>query len=138
MSRAMHQIRLTTGLYVSGAIGVVILACNSAAALPPLPSMACPVISAKDAPQLDGSLDEAVWAEGDVQTRYHRWYGRLERPQGFRLLTDGEWLYIGFIALVCFDASLAFAAPPFPSTGVHKTIRARVFLFDIAPFPPKP
>ena len=98
MSRTVHQIRSTTRLCMSVAVGVVILACNSAAALPPLPSMACPVISATDAPRIDGTLDEAVWAQGDLQTKFHRYYGGLDRPQGFRLLTDGKWLYVGFIA----------------------------------------
>jgi hypothetical protein len=71
---------------------------SAAAALPPLPSMACPVISPDDAPKLDGEVDEAVWRKAEVQTTFHRYYGGLERPQQMRLLTDGQWLYISLTA----------------------------------------
>ena len=40
-----------------------------AAALPPLPSMACPVISPDDAPKLDGEVNEAVWRKASAQHR---------------------------------------------------------------------
>ena len=66
--------------------------------LPPLPAMACPLIAAAEAPKLDGNLDEPVWANGDMQKEFHRYYFGLDRPQEFRLLTDGKWLYIGFTA----------------------------------------
>ena len=75
-----------------------------AAALPPLPSVACPVISPDDAPRLDGEVNEAVWRKAEVQTTFHRYYGRLERPQEMRLLTDGQWLYI---ALTAFETGIA-------------------------------
>ncbi len=64
--------------------------------LPPLPSMACPLIAAADAPRLDGSLDEPAWSKADAQTVFHRYYHGLDRPQEMRLLSDGQWLYIGF------------------------------------------
>ena len=46
-----------------------ILAVSSlpAAALPPIPSMACPLIATAEAPQLDGTLDEAIWSQAEVQ-----------------------------------------------------------------------
>ena len=66
--------------------------------LPPLPAMACPLMAPEQAPQLDGVLDEPVWSKADLQTRFYRYYFGLERPQDFGLLTDGEWLYIGFTA----------------------------------------
>lgn len=65
---------------------------------PPVPTMACPLISADQAPTLDGRLDEPVWSRADLQRRFHRHYGGLGRPQEFRMLTDGEWLYVGFTA----------------------------------------
>ena len=68
------------------------------AALPPLPSMACPLIATTEAPQLDGTLDEPVWSRADVQTHFYRYYGGLDRPLEFRLLSDGEWLYVGVTA----------------------------------------
>ncbi len=73
---------------------------NPAAALklPPLPSMACPLIATGEAPKIDGALDEAAWAKADLQNQWHRHYGGLDRPQEFRLLTDGEWLYVGVTA----------------------------------------
>jgi hypothetical protein len=66
--------------------------------LPPLPSAACPLVEPADVPRIDGTLDEAVWSNADVQTTFHRYYFRLNRPQELRLLTDGQWLYIGFTA----------------------------------------
>ena len=74
-------------------VAVSILTFTSvAAALPPIPSMACPMISPDDAPKLDGEVNEAVWRKAEAQTTFHRYYGRLERPQEMRLLTDGQWL----------------------------------------------
>ena len=69
-----------------------------AMSLPPLPSMACPVIASDAVPNIDGVLDEAVWSTADVQTVFHRHYGGLKRPQSFGLLTDGKWLYISCTA----------------------------------------
>ncbi len=66
--------------------------------LPPIPAMACPLIEAAQAPKIDGALDEAVWSQADVQSQFYRHHGGLTRPQEFRLLTDGEWLYVGMIA----------------------------------------
>ena len=96
MSRGIRRNGPALGCGVAKLAAVALLGCCSQAlALPPLPLMACPVISAKDAPRIDGTLDEAAWAEGDVQTTFHRYYGQLDRPQDFRLLTDGQWLYVG-------------------------------------------
>ena len=82
-----------------------ILSCASvAAALPPIPSMACPVISPDDAPKPDGEANETAWRKAEVQTEFHRYYGGLDRPQEMRLLTDGQWLYI---ALTAFETGIA-------------------------------
>ena len=89
---------MTASFVRAAVVLLVMVCCSRAPALPPLPSMACPLVSANDAPRIDGTLDEAVWAQGDLQTKFHRWYGRLDRPQDFRLLTDGQWLYVGFRA----------------------------------------
>ena len=80
-------------------VAMLLTWCSHALALPPLPAMACPLIEAAEAPKLDGNLDEAVWSEGDLQTRFYRYYFGLDRPLEFRLLTDGKWLYVGLTAL---------------------------------------
>ncbi len=87
-------------------LSIAIIACCSslAAALPPMPSMACPVIAAGDAPNLDGVIDELAWQKAEVQTVFHRYYGQLERPQEMRLITDGKWLYV---ALTAFETGIA-------------------------------
>jgi len=89
--------RLTIQICIAS---LCVLAVSSlpAGALPPLPAMACPLITTAEAPQLDGALDEPVWSQADVQTQFHRWFGGLDRPQDFRLLSDGEWLYLGVTA----------------------------------------
>jgi hypothetical protein len=99
MGTLAGKIRPPAGLCFVVAFGAVMLARNSvAAALPPLPAMACPVISAEDAPRIDGALDEPAWSHADVQTQFHRRHGGLNRPQEFRLLSDGQWLYVGVTA----------------------------------------
>ncbi len=82
----------TTAALLTGLLGTPV------AALPPIPAVACPVVSHDDAPKLDGVMDEPAWQKAEVQTRFYRYYGRLERPQEMRLITDGQWLYVGFTA----------------------------------------
>ena len=99
MNRLTGTTKATTPVTCAGVIGVMILACSSASSaarpqLPPLPSMACPVISANDAPRIDGTLDEPIWEEGDVQTRFYRHYGGNDGKLEFRMICDGKWLYI--------------------------------------------
>jgi hypothetical protein len=89
---------------LAGGVGLALLASGAGARaaagepLPPLPAMACPLIAAGQAPRIDGVLDEPIWAQGDVQQEFQRYYPSLDRPQDFRLLTDGEWLYVGVTA----------------------------------------
>ncbi len=95
--------RRSAEIVLIGVLALVFVSTNHAedpvrGPLPPLPSMACPLIESDEAPTLDGNLDEAIWSDGDLQTRFYRYYFGLERPQEFRLLTDGQWLYIGFTA----------------------------------------
>lgn len=66
--------------------------------LPPIPSMACPVIQTSQAPNIDGNLDEPAWSKADTQKQWHRHYAGLDRPQELRLLTDGKYLYVGITA----------------------------------------
>ena len=70
----------------------------SADELPPVPSIGCPIIAAKDAPKIDGTMDEPTWAKAEVQTKYQKVYAGGDKKLDFRIMTDGEWLYLGVTA----------------------------------------
>ena len=64
--------------------------------LPPVPSIGCPLIAAGDAPKIDGSLDEPIWARAEVQDGYQKVHGGgATSRMAFRILSDGDWLYVG-------------------------------------------
>ena len=98
MSRLPDMNRLTPGLCLASSIGVMLFVCSSAAALPPVPSMACPVIPTEQAPRIDGAIDEAAWKKADVQTTFYRNFGRKDGRLEMRLLSDGQWLYVSTVA----------------------------------------
>ena len=74
--------------------------------LPPIPSTACPMIAPADAPTIDGSADEAVWAKSPANTSFGRGDGAAGHRLEFRLLCDGEWLYL---AITGYEKQIAEA-----------------------------
>ena len=80
------------------AIAWLLLHAPIATALPPIPSMACPIVAPDQAPRVDGLLDDAAWAKADVQTKFHRHFGGLDRPLAFHMVADSEWLYVATTA----------------------------------------
>ncbi len=62
--------------------------------LPPVPSIGCPIIAAKDAPKIDGAMDEPVWAKAEAQSNYQKVYVGGDKKLDFRIMTDGDWLYL--------------------------------------------
>ena len=79
--------------------------------LPPIPSTGCPMIAPADAPTIDGSADEAVWAKSPVNAQFHRPYGHRDSPLEFRMLCDRQWLYL---AITGYEKQIP---PP-----VHETV----------------
>ncbi len=79
---------------------VLFAACSCLAdELPPVPSIGCPIIAVKDAPKIDGAMDEAVWGKAEAQTKYQKTYAGGDKAKlEFRVLTDGDWLYVGVTA----------------------------------------
>ena len=74
--------------------------------LPPIPSTGCPMIAPADAPMIDGVADEAAWAKSPANTSFGRGDGAAGHRLEFRLLCDGEWLYL---AITGYEKDIAAA-----------------------------
>ena len=78
------------------AVLVATVAC--AEQLPPVPSIACPLVAPTDAPRVDGDLNEPVWSKAEVQTKFQNVFRGAGHKNEFRLLSDGDWLYVAVTA----------------------------------------
>jgi hypothetical protein len=84
-------------------VPVVILALSLASLahaeqLPPVPSTSCPLVAAAIAPQIDGKLDDPAWSKAELQTTFQNVYRGPGHKNDFRLLSDGDWLYVAVTA----------------------------------------
>ena len=98
-SHLLSAILMKLFLFTAVILATIMATCAAADELPPVPSIGCPVIDAKDAPKIDGAIDEPIWAEAEAQARHQKMYGRGDSSKmEFRVLTDGDWLYISATA----------------------------------------
>ena len=85
---------VSVGLTVFLVLGLTAGPSVGARKLPPIPSTACPMIAPAEAPTVDGSADEAVWAKAPANTSFGRGDGAAGHRLEFRVLCDGQWLYL--------------------------------------------
>ena len=79
-------------------IALLVAPVARAEALPPLPSASCALVVPADAPRVDGDLDEPAWSGAEVQTTFQNIFRGPGHRNEFRLLSDGDWLYVGVTA----------------------------------------
>jgi len=83
---------------------ILCLTAHAWAAEPARPLAACPLIDPKEAPTIDGRLDEAVWARGQELSAFELVGGGPASQQTHaRVLCDGQTLYL---AAVCDETHM--------------------------------